>query len=397
MKKNLINIILLLLILLVTLVDASGAPKYFSSSYAYVIRPLLWLLLGIGIFLFLKRKIYNNKKYEKDVNFIVLITTLVYFLIYFSLGYINGFAYNPYDVSFKGIMLNLWTFIPTLVVVEYVRYHIITHCGEKRILWWACAISIILCLNTLNINKFPLYFESSLTTFEFFFQEFMPAIITSLYLTYICYFGNYKISIFYSLLPKLVMYIFPILPNLQPQVLSIINSLVPFLSYVYINFMINTMDRATDKKELEQSTGIKGWLSMIAFIAVMICFGSGVFPVEPLVIASDSMNPIIHRGDMVILVDIDPKDVKVGDVIRYNIKEYYVVHRVQNIIENDDGTVSFIMKGDNNKTEDVLPVEEYQINGIVKINIPYLGYPTLILSELLNSNAGDKVIVETGS
>ena len=49
-----------------------------------------------------------------------------------------------------------------------------------------------------------------------------------------------------------------------------------------------------------------------------------------------------------------------------------------------------------NDNIDLYPVKESQYAGTIKLNIPYLGYPTLLLGELLNSSADDKVTVDKG-
>ena len=103
----------------------------------------------------------------------------------------------------------------------------------------------------------------------------------------------------------------------------------------------------------------------------------------------------IKKGDIVIIKDIDVNDVKKGDVIRYRMDGYFVVHRVVMISEDKEG-LYFITKGDNNSDIDLYPVRPSQVDGIVKIDVPYVGYPTLIVSKLLNPNVEDKVIVDKG-
>lgn len=247
----------------------------------------------------------------------------------------------------------------------------------------------------LNIYKFDTYFETSLTTLEFIIETLLPGIVTNLYLTYICYFAGYKTSVLYALLPQLALYVLPILPDADWSVLSILNSAVPFFSYIYINYMINKMDKTLNHKEVK-TVDLKGWLSMIAIVILMICFGVGLFPIEPLVIASNSMAPKIYKGDIVIIQDKDVSEVKKGDIIRYKMDGYYVVHRVVMINEDEEGNRQFITKGDNNEDIDLYPVKEYQYAGTIKFDIPYLGYPTLILSKLLNTNVDDKVTVDKG-
>ena len=366
-----------------------------GSSYAYVLKPMIWIFIGIITFVFFKNEKIVNNKYKKEVNFVVVVTTLIYFLIYFVLGYIKGFANNPYDSSQRGIITNLWTFLPMLIVREYVRYYMINNCDQKRILSWTLFISLMFVAVDLNIYKFDTYFETSLTTLEFIIETLLPGIVTNLYLTYICYFAGYKTSVLYALLPQLALYVLPILPDADWSVLSILNSAVPFFSYIYINYMINKMDKTLNHKEVK-TVDLKGWLSMIAIVILMVCFGVGLFPIEPLVIASNSMAPKIYKGDIVIIQDKDVSKVKKGDIIRYKMDGYYVVHRVVMINEDEEGNRQFITKGDNNEDIDLYPVKEYQYAGTIKFDIPYLGYPTLILSKLLNTNVDDKVTVDKG-
>lgn len=395
MRKNLKVIFLSLIVFSSALLEVTKTSIKFGSLYTYVIKPVIWIFIGIIVVVFFKNERNINCKYKREVNFAVLASSLVYFLIYFVLGYIKGFANNPYDISLKGIMLNLWTFVPILVVREYIRYYMINNCDQKRVLLWTLYISLMFVFVNLNIYKFDSYFKNSLSIIEFIMQTFFPSLIENLYLTYVCYFSGYQTSIIYSFLPQLILYVLPILPDIDWATLSIINSAIPFFSYIYINYIINKMDKTYNRKEVK-TVGIKGLISMILIVAFMICFGIGVFPVKPLVIASNSMAPKIHRGDIVIIKDSDVKKVKKGDIIRYKMEGYYVVHRVVKKTYDEKGNLTFIMKGDNNDDVDLYPVKESQYAGTIKFNIPYLGYPTLILSELLDSSAGDKVTVDKG-
>lgn len=395
MRKNIKPIILSLLVFSSTLLEVTKTSIKYGSSYTYVIKPVIWIFIGIIAFTFFKNEIKVNYKYKREVNFDVLVSSLIYFLTYFVLGYVKGFANNPYDISLKGILLNLWTFVPILIVREYIRYYMINNCNQKRVLLWTLYISLMFVFVNLNVYKFDTYFKTSLSTIEFIMQTFFPSLIENLYLTYICYFSGYQTSIIYSLLPQLALYVLPILPDIDWATLSILNSAIPFFSYIYINYTINKIDKTYNRTEVK-TVGIKGLISMILIVAFMICFGIGVFPVKPLVIASNSMAPKIHRGDIVIIKDSDVKKVKKGDIIRYKLDSYYVVHRVVKINEDENGNLTFIMKGDNNDDIDLYPVKESQYAGTIKLNIPYLGYPTLILGELLDTSNGDKVIVDKG-
>ena len=76
---------------------------------------------------------------------------------------------------------------------------------------------------------------------------------------------------------------------------------------------------------------------------------------SPMIVLTDSMLPEIASGDLIIAEKIDPKDVKVGDVISFfdpaGSGSSVVTHRVIEIVE-EDGVTKWRTRGDNNNTED---------------------------------------------
>ena len=125
-------------------------------------------------------------------------------------------------------------------------------------------------------------------------------------------------------------------------------------------------------------------------------FTSVSFPLSTIV--SDSMEPALHKGDIVPWIPCDIKDVKKGDIIVYKSMAYwngkrYIVHRVDSIIMRN-GKKLLITKGDaNNYTDQAGPhVPEPPVNnemlegklimfGEKPIKLPYMGYPWLIASK----------------
>ncbi len=162
MKKSLKVMLLMFIIILSILLEVTKQSLDFGSSYSYVIKPMIWIFIGIITFIFFKNDKIANNKYKREVNFAVVVTTLIYFLIYFVLGYIKGFAGNPYDSSAKGLFTNLWTFVPMLIVREYARYYMVNNCNQKKILIWTLFISLTFVLTDLNYYKLGSYFETHL-------------------------------------------------------------------------------------------------------------------------------------------------------------------------------------------------------------------------------------------
>ncbi len=100
----------------------------------------------------------------------------------------------------------------------------------------------------------------------------------------------------------------------------------------------------------------------------------GIFP---MIVLTDSMNGTFDAGSLIICKSADPEDIKAGDIICFYDPEgngtTTVTHRVVSIETNEDGTLSFITKGDANNTEDQTPVPESKLLGVYKFHINGLG------------------------
>ena len=97
-----------------------------------------------------------------------------------------------------------------------------------------------------------------------------------------------------------------------------------------------------------------------------------------------SMEPEINAGDLILIEEIPPSDIEVGDIIVFTIpqavREYYnypqtIAHRVIAVRESEQG-VTFRTKGDNTG-EDPFTVRPQDIRGQVSKQIPYLGFSLL--------------------
>ena len=106
---------------------------------------------------------------------------------------------------------------------------------------------------------------------------------------------------------------------------------------------------------------------------------------SPMIVVTNSMDPTISAGDMVIVRRTDPALVTEGDVISFynpqNIeKKGVITHRVIGIAEQADGTRVFTTKGDANNTPDPIAVPEDRLVGVYRESIPCLGKIALSVS-----------------
>ncbi len=132
----------------------------------------------------------------------------------------------------------------------------------------------------------------------------------------------------------------------------------------------------------------KSWYREVGEIAIAI-FVAWLFyqslafamntPMPIVSVVSDSMEPTLHRGDLLVVTGMATADYSIGDIVIYQRPEvsYTIVHRI--IEKTEEG---LIIKGDNNAGPDPGHVQPSQILGKVEFAIPLLGYPRLALHAL---------------
>ncbi len=109
----------------------------------------------------------------------------------------------------------------------------------------------------------------------------------------------------------------------------------------------------------------------------------GIGGVKPLIVLTDSMAPKIKSGDLIICKEADADDIEKGDIISFfdpaGNGTSVVTHRVVEVINNEDGTVSFRTRGDNNNTEDKVLVPQANLVGEYKSRIPLAGHVAMFM------------------
>lgn len=121
-------------------------------------------------------------------------------------------------------------------------------------------------------------------------------------------------------------------------------------------------------------------LITILFVSGTILIDSYLHPDEvpsffgwkPFIVLSGSMETQISAGDIVVVKEIDTQNLKKGDIIAFKEDDVVITHRIDEV-EEKDGQVQYITKGDNNKAQDISSVLPNQIEGVFKFKISRLG------------------------
>ncbi len=93
---------------------------------------------------------------------------------------------------------------------------------------------------------------------------------------------------------------------------------------------------------------------------------------KPFIVLSGSMGNEILPGDLAIVKEIDTNKLKKNDIIAFKQDEIIVIHRIVDIIKEEEAT-KYITKGDSNNAEDRGYVLPEQVEGLYQFKISELG------------------------
>lgn len=349
-----------------------------SNLYFNYINPIVWFLCFIVGFLFFRND-YCRKKYKYDFLQIVIISVIVYLIIFYMSGIVTGYAKLPYARNIKGILLNLIRFVLPLFFMEYVRQCLINRSGKNKI------VLIIITGIFAFINILMQTYNFSLITLNDFFELAFSIVIfeigKSMLLSYLTYRSDFVSSALYVILPKILLYIIPVVPDLNWFLEGSLNILVIFIIYYTCNnFYLN--------KSIVRSKRKKVYFTIIPLLVILlpiVFLVSGIFKYQLVAILSNSMVPTYSRGDAVLIEKIDTDEkknkLKKGDVIVFTYNNRRILHRIINISEASNGERIYKTKGDNLEEEDAWYVHNKDIEGKYMFTIYKIGYPSVWISE----------------
>lgn len=366
------------LISLLQYVPVISSQRGLNQNY---LTPLLWGILCCVIWIFVPRLHPVGKVNKQDsvmLDAIICATILLGCRI--GAGFLlDGFGKSPYDLSINGIRTNLFMTGPELIAKELVRsYCVGTYCrkGNNITLF---LIALLFSLSYLNL-KSAFAVGSSEELAAYLARYFGPELCRNVMLSWLSLYGGAGAAIIYAGILTGFMQFFPVLPSLKWITEGVIGISVPILeAYVISNRYAKS--RQYQWSPRESAAGIAGWIITLVISIAFIWFIIGVFPVYPSVIATGSMKPLIHEGDVILIKravkEEDIFQLKEGDIIQFIRDDILITHRILQVVRDDDGNISFRTKGDNNSVEDARLVLPNEVRGTLTGILPKIGIPTL--------------------
>ena len=374
-KRGLKNIFFIILLVLYAFFYRKVIYTNFLE-YAELLNSSIFVLIAFLSFLFYGYQKKKLNKINKSVAVVVVTNLLLYFVLTYAVGFAFGFLKSPYSRTLIGIIKNLIGPFIFFTAIELLRYIFVSANKDRKFTIVIFSLALAFIESCYYINSLPL--DTVYLVFVFATVYVIPAIVENLSLSYITYYVGLGPCLLYRLFIKLYIFIVPIVPNLGNYLSSISNVCLPFITALFSYRMISEYENGVEHDFGKHTFKLSDIPFAVCFL-ILFCLVAGVGPYHIVGIASNSMQPVFGTGDAVVLRQFNLEDIEVDDIIAFKSGDRVIVHRVVDI---DKGV--YITKGDNNNDSDDLYLTLDDIDGVVEFRIPYIAYPSVMISKYLN-------------
>lgn len=353
------------------------------SKYTSLCNPLFWLFMAILSYLVARDEPSQKMRNKYDITQSIVIIVIIYCMVYFSLGLVFGYERSPYSHEVVAILKNLWTFISVIVFQEFTRYQLVK-LSPKKIGYYAL-ITALFIIAEIDFWNFSSNFSNNVEFFKYMSQTIVPLIVTNCLFTYLSIMSANLPATIYRCLLMLMTILLPIFPALNWLIKAMMEIVLVIIASLYVNYVDIKSSRIMTRRQVKKES-VVSYIPFVIILVVLVCFISGTFKYQPISVLSNSMLPTFARGDAVIMKKIDKKDLKKlkkGTILYYSKEGRLIVHRIVSVKHTDDGKVEATTKGDNNNANDPWVITEDDMIGTVSFMIPYIGYPSVWVNELL--------------
>lgn len=137
-------------------------------------------------------------------------------------------------------------------------------------------------------------------------------------------------------------------------------------------------------------------LVSVVVILALLLVGARLMGLQVFTVLSGSMEPEYHVGSLIYVKEVDPFELKSGDVITFMLdKDTVATHRIVEVVpdQEDPSVIRFRTKGDANDAEDGTLVHYENVLGSPVFAIPKLGY----IAEYVQNPPGTYIAISAGA
>lgn len=381
MKKFLIQFALEI-ILLISLFFDVFVSKNISTTFG---------LVAIALFLILAFVLNGYKKpvarERNDAIFVIVGLCMVLLGAFYMVGYKTGFATSYSQIFKKYITAFTWIKVFLIVILsEITRYVLTLRKENKKIrkftLQGLMLINFVLLDLVIATKSYD--FTNFNQLYEFIALVLLQSISKNIFLNYASARYGYVPCLIYRFMIDLYFYFLPITPSINVFIEGVILLVFPYIVYMFLRTVLERQAPGPAKTKREKD----GPLTYLAFIVfgVLVALVSREFSYAMIAIGSGSMTGTINKGDAVIyeVVKTDKMNesnkLRNGDILVFQKNNITVVHRIIEV-KSINGTDVYQTKGDANPSKDNWLVYPNEVIGRVKLRVPIIAWPSVILSE----------------
>ena len=343
----------------------------------FLILPLFWVDISLYAFLgwyrgFRKKPEFNFISFQMSVA-----AGLISIVCMLISGWMLGVGNSPYNHQFPYSIGYIVYLLSRVIGLEAARGYLLTYWSK-----WSHTAAFFIIVFFFTFLAIPHGLFRHLLQGSFTIPTIgatiLPKLSQSLLLTFLVSVGGPWMAIIYSMFPLAFELFSPILPALNWLQYAFVNTLVPIGIILVINLFLNVCNRKTSIKKREPSYS---WF-ILTFVGVcLLWINTGLFGIQTFLISGTSMEPNYQEGDIVIIKDCDPDQIKIGDIILFNDSSNFVMHRVIGILDSAED-LEFITKGDANNVLDK-PISGEAVKGKAVYRIPKIGWIPLNLKRIM--------------
>ncbi len=359
--------------------------RIYSLWGPYFLGPLGWTLAAVCAGYFYRRlDAAPTTEHAVEARMVLGIAALVgLFLVALQVivGMFANFGTSPFAHSPRWLLTNLFFAGSTLAAVEVSRATLLRALGRRSLTLALVTSTIFLVAVQLPQSQFvkPGFTAQA----QFWGGIFIPLAATGILAGFFVLYGGIRAGLLIAGPLVVFQYYSPFLPVAEWPVLALVGVAGPAMGL----WIAEGLFAAEDEKE-EESGGFAlpsiAWVLTGVTALVIFWFSFGFFGFRPAFVPSHSMEPRIQQADIVLLGPVHASEVKVGDIVMYEMSNRQrVLHRVTEIRKGESGAREFIFKGDNNNAEDLYPVQDKQLMGVYAGRVPMLGWIPIKFNQLV--------------
>lgn len=350
----------------------------------FYIPVLYWTIISVFILYILPRMHVPGRVWMRGI---IMGYAAFAAVILISMNFVAGAVLkklkgSPYDMSPKGILINLLGVLSVLTARELIRAYGIGTIWKYFKYRHFFVLLFLLLMTATEINFFKLkHIEDMKGLIIYLVSDVLLIFSKNILMSVFVFYGDFTSGILYAGIIDIFQKCSPVLPELPWLATGVIGVAFPI---IYALFMGEKFHDTQKDKKLRSNKGSIGYMLSLGVSVLFFWFCVGVFKIYPSVVLTGSMEPMIIPGDVVIikklLTEKDVNSLVNGDVINFKRGNITITHRILEVEVDKAGNRSFVTKGDNNISKDEQKVYPNDIKGIVIYVLPKVGVPILMIN-----------------